>query len=97
MTERVHEENYVPNIQKIIVILWPSFLMAGIATILFFAAVDPVDLGPVIGIDDIDRLEFYSIGFFSFWLLTGCSSSLTRFFEKPCDVINRNLRKKSAA
>ena len=92
MTESTEDMKSIPKVQRIIAVFWPSFFTAGIATALFFAAFDPIDLGAVIGIEDVDRLEFYSIGFFLLWILTASSSSLTRYFEKPVDEINRAMR-----
>ena len=80
MTEHAYETKSIPRIQKIIAIFWPSFLMAGVATVLFFAVFDPVDLGAAIGMDDVDPLEVYSIGFFLFWLLCILSSWGTLYF-----------------
>lgn len=88
------EMKSIPKIQTTIAIWWPSFLMAGVATIVLFTVVDPVDLAPAIGVEYVDRLAAYSIGFFLFWLLTAFSSSLTCYFERPCDEINRTARKR---
>jgi hypothetical protein len=96
MVEQTYELKSIPKIQKRIAVLWPSFLMAGLATILFFAVVDPVELAPALGLEYVDRLAAYSIGFFLFWLLTGFSSGLTCYFEKPCDEINRTMRSRNA-
>ena len=79
----------IPVIQKVVAILWPSFLTAGVATILFFTAFDPVDLGVLLGVDGLERLEAYSIGFFIFWMLTSSSCALTCYFQKPCSELNR--------
>ena len=86
----VDKEKELPVVQKIVSVLWPSFLTAGVATILFFTAFDPVDLGVLLGVEALDRLEAYSIGFFLFWLLTSTSCALTCYFRKPCDELNRN-------
>ncbi len=75
----------IPTIQKIIAILWPSFLMAGVATILFFTAFDPALILAHTAFADIPRLGAYTVGFFLFWLLTACSCLLTCFFQRPCD------------
>jgi hypothetical protein len=76
----------IPVIQRIIGILWPSFVTAGIATILFFTAFDP----DVIFIDyDITRLGAYSIGFFIFWLFGIVTAMLTCFFMQPCETFNK--------
>lgn len=79
----------IPRCQKIISILWPSFLTAGLATILFFAAFDPFVLLQETRFADTSRLGAYSVGFFLFWLLTTVSCMLTCFFRKPC---NPNLK-----
>lgn len=78
----------IPRIQKVVSVLWPSFLTAGVATILFFTAFDPVDLGMLLGVEQLERLEAYSIGFFLFWILTSTSCALTCYFRKPCDELN---------
>jgi len=51
----------IPTIQKVIAVLWPSFLVAGVETIVFFTIFDPLN----VFIDyDVSRLGAYSIGFF---------------------------------
>lgn len=70
---------------KLVVVLWPSFITAGMATIVFFTMFDPLDLvndwgGRPAG---DTRLQVYSIGFFLFWLLTALSCLLTCYFQKP--------------
>lgn len=75
----------IPLIQRIIAVLWPSFIMSGIATGLFFTAFDPLELVSLTGHLDISRIGAYSIGFFLFWLLTATSCALTCYFQRPCD------------
>jgi hypothetical protein len=76
----------IPVIQRVVGILWPSFITAGIATILFFTAFDP----DIIFVDyDITRLGAYSIGFFIFWLFGIVTAMLTCFFMRPCNVFNK--------
>ncbi|MFK5915623.1 MAG: hypothetical protein QM484_14750 [Woeseiaceae bacterium] len=74
----------IPTIQKVIAILWPSFLTAGVATILFFTAFDPELLMLASGYEPITRLGGYTIGFFLFWFLTASTCVLTCFFQRPC-------------
>ena len=71
--------------QRLISILWPSFLTAGVATILFFTAFDPAELMLVSGYGEISRIGGYTIGFFLFWLLTSSSCALTCYFQRPCN------------
>jgi len=76
----------IPVIQRVVAILWPSFITAGIATILFFTAFDP----DVMFVDyDISRLGAYSIGFFIFWLFGVVTCMATCYFLRPCQAINK--------
>lgn len=74
----------IPNKQKIIAVLWPSFLTAGVATIFFFTVFDPQLLMAVAGYEQISRLGCYTIGFFLFWILTSSTCVLTCYFQQPC-------------
>jgi hypothetical protein len=73
---------------KLFWIIWPSFLVAGIAEIMFFAIIQPRDLyffgQPV----DFSPLATYSIGFFCFWAICAASSLATCFFQRSGDQIN---------
>lgn len=77
-------EKETPRIQRIIAILWPSFLTAGFATALFFTAFDPQVLLMDTDYADTSRLGAYTIGFFLFWALTASSCLLTCYFQRPC-------------
>jgi hypothetical protein len=77
----------IPKIQKCVSILWPSFLVAGVATTLFFTVFDPRVLLMDKPWGDISRMGAYTIGFFIFWLLTASSCMLTCYFLRPCDRI----------
>lgn len=70
----------VPKQQKCIAILWPSFLVAIVASGLFFSAFDPDDLYPFGERADISRLGIYSIGFLLFWLVSAVSGIGTLYF-----------------
>ncbi|MGB1800822.1 MAG: hypothetical protein ACPHLK_08345 [Gammaproteobacteria bacterium] len=69
--------------QRIITTLWLSFLMAGIATGIFFSAIDPLELQYCVDFPEVSRTTAYSIGFFLFWLLTASSSLLAVIFVYP--------------
>lgn len=77
------------NRQKWIWILWPSFIVAGMAEAVFFTAFDPQEL--VIFGEPVtwSRIAVYSIGFFVLWAVTAATSSLTCFFQKTSAEINR--------
>lgn len=64
--------------QVIAAVLWTSFLAAALATMLFFAFVDPVDMEHAMRLPmEHTRMTGYGIGFFFFWLITGVSSALS--------------------
>ena len=66
-------------------VLWPSFIAAGIAEIVFFTVIDPQQLflfGQPVA---LSPMATYSIGFLMFWLLCAGSSLMT-WFMLPADV-----------
>jgi hypothetical protein len=69
--------------KKAIWILWPSFVAGGVATILFFTALDPEDFGFA------TRMGTYTLGFFFFWALGAGSSAFTCFLQRRADEVNR--------
>ncbi len=76
----------IPLIQRVVAILWPSFITAGIATVLFTTMLDPA----LIFIDyDISRLGSYTISFFLFWSFGAMTAASTCYFLKPCEAINK--------
>jgi len=83
-TELNNTATEIPTIQKVIAVLWPSFLTAGAATILFFAYFDPQLLMHASGYGEISRMAGYTIGFFLFWLLTSITCVMTCYFQRPC-------------
>ena len=82
----------LPMIQKVIAVLWPSFLTAGVATVLFFTTFDPQVLLADKSWGDISRLGAYTVGFFIFWLLTSVSCLLTCYFQRPCTPEGKQRR-----
>ena len=59
----------IPRSQQAISVLWPSFIIAIVASGVFFSAFDPRDLIPFNLDIDISSVAAYSIGFLLFWLL----------------------------
>ncbi|QDQ28723.1 hypothetical protein FNU76_21515 [Chitinimonas arctica] len=74
---------------KSILVLWPSFLVAGLVNSLFFTLFDPLEL--MSGGEPIfeSRVLAYSVGFFVCWLFAGLSSGMTLFFERDSEQVNR--------
>lgn len=63
--------------QKAIWILWPSFLVAAAAEMIFFALVDPGELVFFGQPLELSRTAIYSMGFFVFWAFAAVSSALS--------------------
>ncbi len=82
-----------PLSQRIGAIAWPSFFAAGVATMVFFAFVDPLLLRdmtfPAL---PMTRELGYTAGFFMFWLATASSSLFTWWLLRPASRFNRALR-----
>jgi hypothetical protein len=75
-------------LQRMMWIIWPAFLVAGLMEILVFAFVDPQDLtwfGHPLG---WSRESVYTIAFFVFWGITGISSALTIVLATPANEVN---------
>lgn len=79
----------IPLTQRVVAVLWPSFIMAGMATTVFFAIFDPHELVAPTWFPDLSRVGAYTIGFFLFWILTAFSSLLTCFFQRPINRFNK--------
>jgi hypothetical protein len=83
------DKSPLPVVQQIVSVMWPSFIVASIATIVFFTVFDPVAVGELAGIPELTRTGGYTIGFFCFWLLTSISSALTCYFRRPTHRLNK--------
>jgi len=79
----------VSTTQRILWVLWPSFLVAAVAELLVFAVFDPVDLH-LFGVPvAAGRMPVYTFGFFFFWALGASASALTVFLQRSPVEVNR--------
>jgi hypothetical protein len=80
------------KLRLVIWILWPSFVVAGIAEGLLFTAIHPEEIllfGKPIG---ISNEGIYTLGFFIIWAFCALSSALTIFvLQKPGDSAKTDL------
>ena len=75
--------------QRLMSILWPAFLAAGVLEILVFALVDPQELhwaGQPLG---WSREAVYTVAFFVFWGIATISNGLTALLAMPASEVNR--------
>lgn len=64
-------------------VLWVSFLTASVATMVFFASVDPDVLSGNNTLGwEISRQSGYALGFFGFWVLTAVTGFLCVFLVR---------------
>lgn len=68
--------------RRLICVIWPAFLVAGIAEAIFFTVFDPFELHFFGAPLDLSREAIYTLGFFGFWGMGMTSSALTVFFER---------------
>lgn len=77
----------IPRAQRMISIFWPSFLVAGLGTIVFFSAIDPREVISPAWVANMGRLEAYTGGFLFLWVLTSLACMLTCYFQRPEDRV----------
>jgi hypothetical protein len=75
--------------RRAIWILWPSFVIGGVAEALFFTLFDPVDLRVFGEPVAVSRTAAYTVGFFVFWVFAAASSAFTCFLQRSAIDINR--------
>lgn len=75
--------------QRLMWIVWPAFLVAGVLEMLVFAVVDPSDLtwlGHPLG---LSRQAVYTMAFFVFWGCVMVASGLTTLLARSPLEVNR--------
>ena len=70
-------------------ILWPSFVIGGVAEALFFTLFDPMELHVFGEPVALSRTAAYTVGFFLFWAFAGASSAFTGWLQRSSVDINR--------
>lgn len=71
------------NRQAVATVIWISFLAAAIATMLFFAVFDPVELAASLDAElEIGHQAGYAVGFFFFWILFALCSGVTAWLVR---------------
>jgi hypothetical protein len=72
--------------ERVLAVLWPAFVMAGVLEALVFAVVDPESLtwfgGTPLG---LSRQAVYTVTFFIFWGVISSASAITTLMSRPPD------------
>ena len=74
-------------------ILWPSFLVSGLAEGLLFSMIHPDDLLFFGYHPDISDEGIYTIGFFMIWMFCALSSALTAYILPGIEASSDGLQK----
>jgi hypothetical protein len=80
VTERIMQ---MQRVRRVLWVVWPAFLVAGVAEAVFFTVFDPFDLHFFGEPLELSRQSIYTLGFFGFWAMGIAASALTMFFEHP--------------
>ena len=78
-----------PRVLSVMMVAWPSFLMASVLEMLVFALVDPHDLlasgsFPV----DLSATGVYSLAFFLFWAVIAAAGALEHWLSPPAGTMH---------
>ena len=71
--------------RRLMWVIWPAFLVAGVAEGIFFTVFDPFELHFFGATLDMSRGAIYTMGFFGFWGMGMASSALTVLLEHSPD------------
>ena len=75
--------------QRLMWIVWPAFLVAGLLEAVVFSIFDPEDMQWFGHPMSLSRQGVYTVSFFVFWALTIVSSSLTTLLSMSPFEVNR--------
>lgn len=75
--------------KRLMWILWPSFIVGGVAEGVFFTLIDPQELYLLGEPVHWSPTAVYSVGFFLFWLVAAASSAFTCFLQRGITEVNQ--------
>ncbi len=74
---------------RLLIILWPAFLMAGVLEMLVFALVNPSDLHGL-GYENLGWSDqaVYTVGFLIFWAVISAAGAMTWLLHQTEEAVN---------
>ncbi|ULU26885.1 hypothetical protein [Dyella terrae] len=88
----------MPMSQRLGALLWPSFFVAGVVTVVFFSFIDPMALRDITFPSlKMGRELGYTLGFFLIWLATASSSLFTWILLRPSREVKSTTRSGKAS
>jgi hypothetical protein len=76
-------------LKKIMWILWPSFIAAGIGVGIIFSLIDPMELVVLGDRVHASRTTVYSLGFFVLWAIAAMASAMSCFLAVGSEAKNQ--------
>jgi len=76
--------------RMLMVVLWPSFLVAIVAEGIFFSLLDPHELAWRAAGREMQPLAVYTLGFFFFWGVCALASLLSCYLNLPKEQVLRD-------
>ena len=74
--------------QRLMWIIWPAFLVAGLIEVVVFGMFDPEDMHWFGQQMSLSRQGVYTVSFFVFWAMTILSSCLTTLLSMTSNEVN---------
>jgi hypothetical protein len=75
------------RVERVLLVLWPAFVMAGVLEALVFVVVDPESLtwfgGPPV---ELSRQAVYTISFFIFWAVIAAAGGVSAVLASRCEI-----------
>lgn len=70
--------------RHLLLVLWPSFVIAGLLEMLVFSAAHPEDMKGLGGLlTGLSATGVYTLAFFAFWAISALGSALTLMLALP--------------
>lgn len=70
--------------RHLLLVLWPSFVIAGLIAMLVFSAAHPEDMKGLGGLlTGMSATGVYTLAFFAFWIISAVGSALTLILAVP--------------
>ena len=84
--------------RRMLLIVWPSFLIAGLLEMLVFSAADPEDMKGFGGLlTEMSATGVYTLAFFCFWAISAFGTTLTLMLSGAADEAAPSGRRLSRA
>ena len=79
----------LPLRHRLMIVVWPAFLTAGLLEVLGFALVDPQQLHWPQGVPlEMSTSVVYTVAFFVFWFFMVLAGSLTQLLQRTAHEVN---------